>query len=81
MTYIDEAIAAFDRDPADSDYQRGYLAALINVRDDGRYSELCDTLKRIAVGEVAGDPNQAQSLFMNARRMALEAFSEERGAA
>lgn len=28
VTYLREAIATFDADPADSDYQRGYVAAL-----------------------------------------------------
>lgn len=27
------AFSSYERDPAKSDYQRGYLAALINVRD------------------------------------------------
>ena len=29
--YLEYAIASFDNDPADSDFQRGYLAALRDV--------------------------------------------------
>ena len=32
--YLDRAIGSFLGDPADSDFQRGYLAALETVRDD-----------------------------------------------
>lgn len=32
-TYVTEAIASFDDDPADTEFQRGYLAALVAVRD------------------------------------------------
>lgn len=31
LQQLEEAIHSFDRDPADSDYQRGYLAALIET--------------------------------------------------
>lgn len=30
------SIATFDKDPPDSDYQRGYLAALKNMREEAR---------------------------------------------
>lgn len=33
-TLVDQAIASFAADPADTDYQRGYLAALEWVRDE-----------------------------------------------
>lgn len=39
-TYIDKAIASFDGDHADTDFQRGYLAALKDVRDEGGYPEM-----------------------------------------
>jgi hypothetical protein len=32
--YVDAAIASFENDPPDSDYQKGYLAALKVVRDE-----------------------------------------------
>ena len=31
IKYLRDAIATFDNDPADSDFQRGYLAALKDV--------------------------------------------------
>ena len=40
--YIEQALAGFINDPADSDYQRGYLAALLTVYEEG-------------LGEGAGD--------------------------
>ena len=30
--YLEEAIASFERDPADTLFQKGYLAALIEVQ-------------------------------------------------
>lgn len=32
--YLADAIAAFDRDPPDTDFQRGFLEALKTVRDE-----------------------------------------------
>lgn len=48
--YLERAMWSFLRDPADSDYQRGYLAALLTVyregldkgEDDGRFRLLDD---------------------------------------
>lgn len=40
--YIDEAIASFDGDPADSDFQRGYLAALYVVGREALGMEIED---------------------------------------
>jgi hypothetical protein len=34
LEYVLMAIGSFDSDPPDSDYQRGYLAALECVRDE-----------------------------------------------
>lgn len=31
LQHLEQAIHGFDRDPADTDYQRGYLAALIET--------------------------------------------------
>lgn len=57
-SYIERSIDAFFIDLPDSDYQRGYLAALVNIyrevmgRDDER---LAAALKLIArIGDVAG---------------------------
>jgi hypothetical protein len=33
--YIEQALIGFLNDPADSDYQRGYLAALLAIYDEG----------------------------------------------
>ena len=33
--YIEEALTGFINDPADSDFQRGYLAALLTMYDEG----------------------------------------------
>lgn len=33
--YIQQALAGFINDPADSDFQRGYLAALLTVYQEG----------------------------------------------
>ena len=33
LRYIKEAIASFDNDPPDDDFQRGYLKALEDARD------------------------------------------------
>lgn len=33
IRYVKEAIQTFDNDPPDNDFQRGYLQALIDVRD------------------------------------------------
>lgn len=30
--YLKEAIASFERDPADSQFQKGYLAALVDAQ-------------------------------------------------
>lgn len=35
VTYLDKAIQSFDADPPVTMYQRGYLAALENVRKEG----------------------------------------------
>lgn len=32
VQYLDEALAAFEKDPADTDYQRGYEAALRELK-------------------------------------------------
>lgn len=32
--YVQEAIAGFERDPPDTDYQRGYLAALLVIQKE-----------------------------------------------
>lgn len=31
--YLDQVFASYVKDPASSDWQRGYLAATLNVRD------------------------------------------------
>lgn len=33
--YIEQALAGFINDPADSDFQRGYLAALLIIYEEG----------------------------------------------
>lgn len=33
--YIEQALAGFINDPADSDFQRGFLAALLTVYEEG----------------------------------------------
>lgn len=33
--YIEQALAGFINDPADSDFQRGYLAALLTIYEEG----------------------------------------------
>lgn len=33
-TYIEQAVESFLKDPPDSDYQRGYLAALLTVWEE-----------------------------------------------
>jgi len=33
MVYIEKALQGFETDPADTDFQRGYLSALKAVRD------------------------------------------------
>jgi hypothetical protein len=33
--YIEQALIGFINDPADSDYQRGYLAALLTIYEEG----------------------------------------------
>ena len=33
--YIEDALAGFINDPADSDFQRGYLAALLTIYEEG----------------------------------------------
>lgn len=33
--YIEQALAGFINDPADSDFQRGYLAALLTMYEEG----------------------------------------------
>lgn len=33
--YIEQALAGFINDPPDSDFQRGYLAALLNMYEEG----------------------------------------------
>ena len=33
--YIEQALIGYLNDPADSDYQRGYLAALLNIYEEG----------------------------------------------
>ena len=36
--------------------------------------EMREALERIALGEVPGDPNEAQSMYMNARKIAADAL-------
>ena len=49
VEYLDRAIDGFDRDPADSDFQRGYLEALKTVRaeafrtPEGGFAKMFDT--------------------------------------
>lgn len=33
--YIEQALSGFINDPADSDFQRGYLAALLTIYEEG----------------------------------------------
>lgn len=33
--YIEQAMVGFINDPADSDFQRGYLAALLTIYEEG----------------------------------------------
>ena len=52
--YVDQALHGFMNDPPDSDYQRGFLAALLVVYEEGcgkpveggRFAVLCNMAER-----------------------------------
>lgn len=50
--YIDAVIDGFFRDPPDSDYQRGFLAALVVIRREatGKTDDRLDAADRMAGG-------------------------------
>ena len=54
--YVEQALHGFLRDPADSEYQRGFLAALIVLYEEGLGGSLGDDRMRLLkrqTGEVA----------------------------
>lgn len=59
--YLDRAIAGFDADPPDSDFQDGYMAALHTLRNESGYHLVHDALAEIVAAVAAYEGNHSKA--------------------
>jgi hypothetical protein len=80
-SFLDRAIEGFDRDPADSDYQRGYLEALKVARAESGIPQALDAAAEMAKAVEAFVGNHGYSSVSvrihNARKRLSFALGEQ----